>query len=191
MEAGSCGRRKSRIAARRRRGPWAAVPGLGGWVNEWEGGREGGSPQAVGLRRAPGCGRCLELLTPAAWLPPASQSSNKRGRRRERRRSQGGLAAPFTQQPKPGQAARAAPWGRPCSGGGGGGGPGEASVSEALSPILPATRSKLAYMAQPSPYLPYWAFESVGAPRHWQVPPGKLRVSSASESCRSTDGLLI
>nr|XP_016777851.1 uncharacterized protein LOC107967276 [Pan troglodytes] len=86
-------------------------------------GREGGkwgSGQAVGLRRAPGCGRCLELLTPAAWLPSASQSSNKRGRRRGEEEEPGGSAAPFTQQPKPGQAARAAPWGRPRSWGGGG-----------------------------------------------------------------------
>ncbi|KAL0629099.1 hypothetical protein AAY473_002423 [Plecturocebus cupreus] len=79
-----------------------------------------GSGQAVGWRRAPGCGRCLELLTPAAWLPPASQSSNKRGRRRGEEEEPGGSAAPFTQQPKPGPAARAAPWGRPRSGGGGG-----------------------------------------------------------------------
>ncbi|XP_024110784.1 uncharacterized protein LOC100438305 [Pongo abelii] len=86
-------------------------------------GREGGkwgSGQAVGLRRAPGCGRCLELLTPAAWLPSASQSSNKRGRRRGEEEEPGGSAAPFTQQPKPGQAARAAPWGRPRRRGGGG-----------------------------------------------------------------------
>lgn len=57
-------------------------------MSEWEGGWEGGSAQTAGLRRTPGCGRCLELLTPAAWLPPASQSSNKRGWRRGRRRSQ-------------------------------------------------------------------------------------------------------
>nr|XP_031315144.1 uncharacterized protein LOC105106675 [Camelus dromedarius] len=53
-------------------------------------GRESGRGERVGGRvaRAPGCGRCPELLTPAAWLPPASQSSNKWGRRRGRRRSQ-------------------------------------------------------------------------------------------------------
>ncbi|XP_030684579.1 uncharacterized protein LOC105738931 [Nomascus leucogenys] len=72
------------------------------------------------MSRVPGCGRCLELLTPAAWLPSASQSSNKRGRRRGEEEEPGASAAPFTQQPKPGQAARAAPWGRPRSGGGGG-----------------------------------------------------------------------
>lgn len=53
------------------------------------GGREGRGERIGGrVARAPECGRCLELLTPAAWLPPASQSSNKRGRRRGRRRSQ-------------------------------------------------------------------------------------------------------
>ena len=53
------------------------------------GGRAGRGERIGGrVARAPGCGRCLELLTPAAWLPPASQSSNKRGRRRGRRRSQ-------------------------------------------------------------------------------------------------------
>ena len=67
-------------------------------MNEWEGGGGGllgvwgwgARGERIGGRvaRAPECGRCLELLTPAAWLPPASQSSNKRGRRRGRRRSQ-------------------------------------------------------------------------------------------------------
>lgn len=72
-------------------GSWAAVLSLGGWVNEWVGGRAGkGKGEQAGGRVAesPGCGRCLELLTPAAWLPPASQSSNKRGRQQGRRRSQ-------------------------------------------------------------------------------------------------------
>lgn len=71
VDADFCARRKSRIAARRRRGPGCS-PGSG-WVNEWEGGREkgwGGSGPAVGLRRIPGYGRCLELPTSAAWMPP-------------------------------------------------------------------------------------------------------------------------
>lgn len=40
VDADFCARRKSRIAARRRRGPGCS-PGSG-WVNEWEGGREKG-----------------------------------------------------------------------------------------------------------------------------------------------------
>uniref|UniRef100_A0A4W2CGX8 Eukaryotic translation initiation factor 3 subunit M n=1 Tax=Bos indicus x Bos taurus TaxID=30522 RepID=A0A4W2CGX8_BOBOX len=135
------------------------------------GGREGRGERIGGrVARAPECGRCLELLTPAAWLPPASQSSNKRGRRRGRRRSQESRRLHSHRSPSGSrQGARLL---------GGvlavrvGGGPEGASLSE--TPSSPTRHALFAGLWDTGlpPHLPFSAFASVGASGHWRAAPG-------------------
>lgn len=70
VDADFCARRKSRIAARRRRGPGCS-PGSG-WVNEWEGGREkgwGGADPRSGCGESPGMDAALNSLPQLPGCP--------------------------------------------------------------------------------------------------------------------------
>lgn len=134
------------------------------------GGRAGrGSRQALGLRRAPGCGRCLELLTPAAGLPPASQSSNKRGWRRGRRRSQEPRL--LHSHHSPGRSRRRARFLGGALAAGVGGGPEGAFLSQ--TPSSPTRRALSAGLWATALLLLPFAFAGVGASRHWRASPGE------------------
>ena len=139
------------------------------------GGRAGRGERIGGrVARAPGCGRCLELLTPAAWLPPASQSSNKRGRRRGRRRSQESRRLHSHRSPSgSGQGAR-------LLGGvlavGVGAGQRE-RPSRRHPPLLPPRALRRPVGHRPPPHLPFSAFASVGASGHWRAAPGEQGMS--------------